>query len=79
MEGHYVRAGAAEGIGIAHRSFNHKMYVQYRISVSSERFQYRHAYGDIWNEKAVHNVKMNVVGSTRQALVNVAAQFCEVR
>lgn len=61
MDGQKVRSGIRKRIHVAHRFFNHKVYIQKLSGELSQRLHHRHANADVGDKHTVHHIHMEPV------------------
>ena len=78
MEIDKIRAGIAELLGVTHRLFDHQMHIKKHVRLLAQRLEHRDPNGDIRHKKAVHHVKVEIVGAGFPNLVHLGAKFGKI-
>ena len=78
MEGHHIRPGLAELLGIASRPVYHKMNVNEHIRRPAQGFEHGDTDGNIRHEQTVHYIKMQIVGARGRYLSDLPAEFRKI-
>ena len=78
MEGHHIRPGLAELLGIANRPVYHKMNVNEHIRRPAQGFEHGDTDGNIRHEQTVHYIKMQIVGTRGRYLSDLPAEFRKI-